>query len=291
MKEFIESAGWVLPESVLLIGGVVVFCVWVARTRFGRKAFPPGGVSEPKRNNMHLAVPFIVMLAYFVGAPCVFVAVCRLWKIADESWQYYFTYNVVSSIISVIVSIAIILLVRRSFARGLKGFGFNLRTIVGDFGSAVLNFWAVFPVLTGVLLLTIEIGKLIYGSDYIIGQHQELKTIATYSQSANGGPLVVSVVLAAVLTGPVLEELLFRGLFQNMVRSAGYGPWASIAICSFIFVIFHAIPSHWPALFILSMGIGYSYEKSGLMFRPIFFHAIFNAVSVIAALLAAQPVT
>ena len=39
--------------------------------------------------------------------------------------------------------------------------------------------------------------------------------------------------------------------------------------------------------FSLSIGIGYSYEKSGSLFRPIFIHALFNATSIIATLLAA----
>jgi membrane protease YdiL (CAAX protease family) len=162
-----------------------------------------------------------------------------------------------------------------------------LSSALRDLGAAVVTIWAVWPILTAVLVLTAKIGKFIVGPDYIIEQHQELKTITTYS--AAGGPaaalLIISVFVAAVLIAPIIEELLFRGLLQSTLRSLGYGPWVSIAIGSFFFILFHAAPSHWPALFVLSMSLGYSYERSGSLLRPIFIHAIFNATSVVVTLL------
>jgi len=48
--------------------------------------------------------------------------------------------------------------------------------------------------------------------------------------------------------------------------------------------VIHADAGHWPALLVLSMSMGYAYEKSGSLFRPIFIHSIFNATSIIATL-------
>ena len=104
---------------------------------------------------------------------------------------------------------------------------------------------------------------------------------------------------------PLLEEMLFRGLFQTTIRSyiesfrslmvreskpekeqAKYinGAWLAIVISSLLFTINHANAGHFPALFVLGVCLGYSYEKSGSLFRPVFIHAIFNAISVIATL-------
>jgi membrane protease YdiL (CAAX protease family) len=55
-------------------------------------------------------------------------------------------------------------------------------------------------------------------------------------------------------------------------------------VTSLVFVIFHANPEHWLALFALSLCLGYTYEKSGSLFRAVFVHALFNAMSVLAAL-------
>jgi membrane protease YdiL (CAAX protease family) len=47
----------------------------------------------------------------------------------------------------------------------------------------------------------------------------------------------------------------------------------------------HPNREHWPALFVLAMGLGYAYEKSGSLFRPIIMHAIFNGIMIAATLL------
>ena len=63
-----------------------------------------------------------------------------------------------------------------------------------------------------------------------------------------------------------------------------HGAWPAIAISSLLFTMTHADAGHWPALFVLGICMGYAYEKSGSLFRPIFIHSIFNAISVIATL-------
>jgi membrane protease YdiL (CAAX protease family) len=86
------------------------------------------------------------------------------------------------------------------------------------------------------------------------------------------------------LIAPTLEEMLFRGLFQSAIHSYTNRPWLSILLTSAIFAMVHSNPGHWPALAVLSVGLGYSYEKSGSLFRPIIIHALFNAASIAAAL-------
>ncbi len=287
MNEFIKSVGG--GESIILIGGFVVFCVWLTVTSFGRFAFD--GRSEPRRNNMHPAVPFLVILAYFGLTSAAFLVICELQKIPEDSLQFAFYENVLTGVSAIITGFIVILLVRGSFARGLKGFGLNPKKALRDLGAAAVTIWAVWPIITAVLVLTAKIGKFIVGPNYIIEQHQELKNITTYSSAAGGLPLIISVFVAAVLIAPIIEELLFRGLLQSTLRSLGYGPWLSIAIGSVFFILFHAAPSHWPALFVLSMSLGYSYERSGSLLRPIFIHAIFNATSVVVTLLTANSVT
>ena len=49
-----------------------------------------------------------------------------------------------------------------------------------------------------------------------------------------------------------------------------------------LFAAVHADMAHWPALFTLSMGIGYAYEKSGSLWQAIFVHAMFNGWTVLS---------
>jgi membrane protease YdiL (CAAX protease family) len=114
-------------------------------------------------------------------------------------------------------------------------------------------------------------------------QHQELELIIEHPQL----PLRILIAIVAVAVAPFLEEMLFRGLVQTMIRSffeVGKGAWLTIALSSGLFAIMHANAGHWPALFVLGVCLGYAYEKSGSLFRPVFIHSLFNATSIIATL-------
>ena len=111
-------------------------------------------------------------------------------------------------------------------------------------------------------------------------RHEELKEIMAYPQ----WQVRALIIFTTILVVPLAEEIFFRGMFQTVLRSYIIRPWPAIIFASLVFVMFHENPEHWPALFALSVCLGYSYEKSGSLFRPIFIHSMFNALSVFAAL-------
>jgi membrane protease YdiL (CAAX protease family) len=189
-------------------------------------------------------------------------------------------------------------LTRTHFGRRLRVFINSLNAMLEDFLYACVNLLAVWPLIMAAVILTTFFGEQIWGQDYQMQQHQELELITEYSQL----PLRIVIVIVAVIVAPLLEELLFRGLIQTtLVSHISYatrgapnneprtirnkwGVWLAIAISSGLFAMMHANPGHWPALFVLSVCLGYAYEKSGSLFRPIFIHSFFNAISIAAAL-------
>jgi membrane protease YdiL (CAAX protease family) len=215
--------------------------------------------------------------------------------------QNNFLDNLVLCISEMATIAVIIFLARIYFTRRLKGFGLNIKTIVKDFFAAFVNLLAVWPLITAAIILTAYFGELVWGQEYEIQQHQQLKLITQNPQLL---PRIL-IVVAAVIIVPLLEEMLFRGLFQTTIRSYfetfssllvpqdkaeekrttdRNGAWLAIVISSGLFTMNHANTGHWPALFVLGLCMGYSYEKSGSLFRPIFIHSFFNAISVIATL-------
>jgi membrane protease YdiL (CAAX protease family) len=107
------------------------------------------------------------------------------------------------------------------------------------------------------------------------------------------------VVITTVIVAPIFEEMLFRGLFQSLIGSMLHGlnlrigpvrvrqtAWVAILLSSAFFAFPH-MKSHWPTIFVLGLCLGYAYEKSGSLLRPIFIHMIFNAVNITTALLKA----
>jgi len=124
-------------------------------------------------------------------------------------------------------------------------------------------------------------------------KHQELELILLHPQLE----LRVLIIITVIFVMPAFEELLFRGMFQTTVRSflevspfsdrlrtTAARSWLAIAISSGLFAAVHAYAGHWPALFALAVCMGYAYEKSGSLLRPIFIHSFFNATSIIATL-------
>ena len=262
-------------DIIICLSGLLLFGGWLLKTSLGRNALAD---SVPRRNNMPLYLPFIPLFVWF--GPVGLAAV-----IAEESfsglpeWQGTFLINLIYCIGGLAVTALIVLLARVSFARRLKGFGLNVKTIHKDFLAGVVNLLAVWPLVMLTIILTLFLGQLIWGEGFQLQQHEELKVITAYPQLS----LRILIIVVAVVIAPVLEEMLFRGLFQTAIRSFFSKPWLSVVISSVLFAAFHQ-PGHWPALFVLAVCLGYSYEKSGSLFRPIFIHSLFNATAVIAAL-------
>lgn len=115
-------------------------------------------------------------------------------------------------------------------------------------------------------------------------EHELLKLL-----HEGGRGVVVAVVVSAVVAAPVFEELLFRGVLQTCLVavlgrfvSPGQARWGAIVLAAGAFAMMHASWS-WPGIFILAVGLGYLYERTGKLSACVVMHAGFNAISVAAA--------
>jgi len=175
-----------------------------------------------------------------------------------------------------------LIIASKSFARGLKGFGINRKTLIRDVPWAAINLLGIFPLILLGLWISFLAGRLFIGSDFSLEVHQTLDTLTDASIG-----LKTLVVIFAALIVPIFEELLFRGFFQTSLRSFSDSPWAAIVFTSIFFAILHP-PTHIPALYMLSVGLGYAYERSGSLLRPILMHIFFNSFSIAMTLLMPQ---
>lgn len=275
IKEFLVSA--VSADFYICLAGFFLFAGWLLKTSLGTKALEN---SVPRRNNMPLYLPFAVFFAsYLLVGMGSWITVMIFGDL--QGWYSVVLNNLIFCISGLIIVGVIVILVRPFFVRGLKGFGLNFKTIHKDFPIAFINLLAIWPLMMIAITVTMYFGRFFYGAEYQMQQHEELETISEYPQLLPR----IFVAIVAVVVVPFLEELLFRGLFQTAIRSilnVKYAAWASIALSSGLFVMMHVDISHWPALYVLGVGLGYSYEKSGSLFRPIFMHVFFNATSIIS---------
>ena len=69
---------------------------------------------------------------------------------------------------------------------------------------------------------------------------------------------------------------LDRGIVQQLLRQLAYPPWGAIAITSGVFALMHlsvADPYAVVPLFVLSLGFGWAFERTGRLAAPIVMQA------------------
>ena len=95
-----------------------------------------------------------------------------------------------------------------------------------------------------------------------------------------------------VFVGPALEEFGYRFLLQRSLAHMGLGPWPAIVLTSMMFALMHARVVQAPALaglFVLSLALGWAFQKTGRLTASITMHALFNAANLAAALMVSNP--
>jgi len=264
-----------IADLVVCLGGILVLSVWALRTSLGTKSLDNALARENIMPPL-LAIPFLL----WVGTVSVLFFIKEKLLAGLPDWQNSIAENLAICIAAVPAIVAGVMIARITFVRGLSALGLNPKTIPRDFVAALLNLLAIMPVVLGAIILTTIIGKLLFGDKFQMPQHEELKQIIAYSQ----WQVRALIVFTAIVVVPFVEEFIFRGMIQTLLRSYIVRPWPAIFLASLVFIIFHANPEHWLALFALSLCLGYTYEKSGSLLRSIFVHALFNAMSVLAAL-------
>ncbi len=274
-----QTAPATAADLIPIALGVALFAWWLLSTSLGRKALVD---SKPRRNSMVFLMPFLVFFLWLLSTYTL-GAFGGLLAGGLEDWKAMFLTSLFSTGGSLGTVVFVLIVAKVSFARGLKGFGLHFRTIPKDLVHAFLTLAAVWPLVMAMMSLTILVMKH-FDQSFEVPQHEALEVITESPSVA----LQVLIVALAVLVAPLVEELMFRGLFQSMIRSYLGRPWVAIAITSALFATIHTNQEHWPALFILALGLGYSYEKSNSLLRPIFMHAMFNGITIIAALVESQ---
>lgn len=178
---------------------------------------------------------------------------------------------------SVIMLAVSVLVAARTFRLGLRrGMGLSMRHWIYDSGRALVAYLAVIPVCWGLLMI---MRRAVLPPEQI-QEHEMLTALAEM-----GGVWRVLVIFAAVVLAPLAEEIFFRGLLQSMLRRYLGHAWGGILITSAFFAIVH-VPHYdtMPALFVLSVVLGYNYERCGRLYAPILIHVIFNGESILSAL-------
>lgn len=190
---------------------------------------------------------------------------------------------------------------RGGFARMGWTFSHLLRAVV----PAILGVAIVLPLIFSITEFTQRFWEMI-GLEHPKA-HQLLRI---YSEDPTG-TLRFMIVISAIVFAPLFEEALFRGLLQTAVLysiqwlldlPAPGEPsliqpieqtampektpppavrWAAIVLTSILFALVHQELWMMPPIFVLSLCLGYAYERTGNLWVSILLHAAFNTANVI----------
>ncbi len=263
---------------ILATAGLALFIYWVITRKFGIRELD-GAIF--RSNSMPYYLPAAVVCGW-LGLYIVATSLAKDLTQQLPNWQQEFITYSIFAFVEVVIIVFILAAAQRYFTAGIAGFGLHTKGILTDIAAAAAMFIAVWPLVTGALYLIVKIGTIIDGQDFQMQQNEGLVVILEDSQLSLR---ILMIFFAAVIT-PIFEELVFRGLVQSYFRNIGYGPWRAIFMASIIFSLLHPW-MHLPALMILSIAMGYAYEKSGSLLRSIFIHCFFNSAMIAFALLGA----
>lgn len=107
-----------------------------------------------------------------------------------------------------------------------------------------------------------------------------------FRELASDTTLAPVFLVGAILLAPIAEELLYRGLLFQSLRSR-LGAWPGIGLSAIVFGLTHLDPTVtlggnllvFTTIFALGMALAWSFDKTGKLAIPILAHVIFNLVN------------
>ena len=237
-----------VPQSMrvvplLAVTGLISFCVWIGVQLVYASVRRPSASQE------------------LVAATLPTVAT---WSSADLA-----RLSLISGMTAWGVAITLLIL-----GRGVREIGYGIRRLPNGLLAGAIGIFIALPMVYYALQITLwALQKLqVHHPD----QHELLQVIDHDPKAW----VRVAAILSAVVAAPLFEELLFRGCIQGGLRRATRSPWIGILVASALFALLHAAWTM-PPLFVFSVLLGLTYERTQNLWATTCMHAMFNAFSII----------
>lgn len=111
-----------------------------------------------------------------------------------------------------------------------------------------------------------------FGHEGIIGGGSKMFSFI----QTNGGALeMFAFLLLALLVGPIMEEIIFRGYLQSSLAKK-IPAWVAILITSTVFALGHSPMILWPMYFLFSITWGWIFLRTGSLKMAVLVHILNN---------------
>lgn len=122
----------------------------------------------------------------------------------------------------------------------------------------------------------------------LLGREPTASAAELVEDSEGGNGLTIWIYVFAFLAAtliPLVEELVYRGLWWSALEKKGLHPVAILAITSGIFALVHLEPVRTPVLFVLGMAIGLGRLVTGRIAASIAAHMYVNGIGMLFLLI------
>lgn len=254
------------PSTIILLA----LAVWLAKSRGASLQFAP-----PRPNQFREDAVALPLLSYLL-ALAVLTAALQIITDSNSPWG-----RLLAGSGSQLVGAAVVVAVARNhFVGGLRRFCLGDGSVTAATVVGITLVCTVFAIALCPLVINATLAIIRWNApDYTFPPHPTLELLRS-SEDNIGMTLVLWV--GAVLVAPMAEELFFRGLLQTFFLNLLRSRWPAILGASAVFALIHvAQPYAMPALFVLSLLMGYAYERTGSLIPPLFIHVAFNLNTMI----------
>jgi len=265
-------------ETVITITGLAVWAIVLAFYVFGSHYLSLRPDPIPGRIRLrisHVIAPFFVFILaiWVMSIASVHVTFAETDKIDALARQL-----VCSEAGKIAAAVLMVILIWR--VRVIEGL-FARRKSLGIMRVACLAaviYLAIYPLVNRLLN---DLGLVFCDQVLKIHIQPTHPAIMLLDHRATAWAIRLIVLLSVIVISPVTEELFFRGFVQNYCLKRIGHAWPAIVLASLAFMIAHVqMPHHCPALFALSVILGWSYYHYRTIWVPVAVHILFNAVTM-----------
>jgi len=159
----------------------------------------------------------------------------------------------------------------RSIGLSLKSIGLSSRYPLQDIKWGIAGYMSVLPVFVIAGIMSQIIFRLVPGPS------NSVDALTAYTKTALARVILFLLVSVAA---PFFEELFFRGLLFNSLRSK-WGVATGVVISAIVFAVLHPLPFSFLPIFVLGSGLAVTYYQRGSLLSGMVFHGLHNGLVTI----------
>ncbi|MBN3039357.1 MAG: CPBP family intramembrane metalloprotease [Candidatus Omnitrophica bacterium] len=177
-----------------------------------------------------------------------------------------------TGVLDVLILGLIIYFVKIKYRQGLSALGLKIKNLAKNVYIAVLTYIAFVPVLVVLMLFLVWISTIF---DYTPPQEVMFKL---FFREKRIWLLITGMVLAVVI-GPIVEEVFFRGFSYNAIKKR-WGKHSAALLTAVVFAMLHTNLIGFLPIMALGLLLAYIYEITGSLIPSITIHILHNSLMI-----------